>query len=503
MSLWTLIVGLVLLAALVAYVGDVVGRRVGRRHWRLFGLRPRATALLIAVFTGVLIALMAIAAFFFLDTDARKTILEAEQVRQERNHLRDEVKRLQRHVQEFEARAARALGKTEQLERELSAKAEALKHAEEEIDKLQSEKKQLQTEKNRLQTDIEDARKALQEREVELSQVRAEVERVKAERDSLEKEFDILQENQVSLLNDLAKLKQAELDALARAEEAQTKSKEASKELEKAKEKVRAIQNEISSLEEEKQQLLGDIATLDAERKALEDQKRQLQATNRNLQDELAAAKLEIFNLKQDLLKLGQERNAMEQGLEVLSRQLSQSLKDTVLAEVAWREGSSKTALERTVHEAEIQARAEGFRGVLVPEGLPTKDWRPPGVIQARAEGVSLDGKVLLQIRFVPRQRRFAIGQVIAVRELPPPRYQPERTRRALEDLREAAYERLLKSGVLPEKVARSGLSGVALADFQALISDETSNVVAAVVAADDIWTTETPQLIYQILYVP
>jgi len=503
MSLWSLIVGLVLVAALVAYVGDVVGRRVGRRHWRLFGLRPRTTALLIAVFTGILIALMAIAAFFLLDTDARKTILEAEQVREERNQLRGEVERLGGHVQELEARAARALGKTEQLERELSAKAEALKLAEAEIYQLQEEKKQLQQ-------DIEDTRKALQEREMELSRVRAEVERIQAERDSLEEEFDVLQENQVNLLNELGDLKQTELRALARAEEAQQKAKEATEAMEKAQARVQAIQREIDSLEREKQQLLtekqqllGDIATLDAERKALEDQKQSLQATNRNLQDELAAAKLEIFNLKQDLLKLGRERNAMEQGLEVLSRQLSQSLKDTVLAEVAWREGPPEAALERTVHQAEMQARAEGFRGALVPEGLPTKEWRAPGVIQARAEGVSLDGKVLLQIRYVPRERRFVIGQVIAMRELPPPRYQPERTRRALEDLREAAYERLLKAGVLPEKVARSGLSGIALADFQALINDETSNVVAAVVAADDIWTTETPQLIYQILYVP
>ena len=477
-------------------MGDIVGRRVGRRHWRLFGLRPRATALLVAVTTGILIALMAIAAFFILDTDARRTILEAEKVREERNQLRREVERLGGHVQELESRAARALGKTEQLERELSAKAEALKLAEAEIGRLQKEKEQLQQ-------DIDETRKALQAREIELSRVRADVERVQAERDSLEKEFDILQENQVNLLGELEELKQTELKALARSEEAQRKAKKATVALEKVQNKIKIIQREINTLEKEKQQLLGDIATLDAERKALEDQKRRLQTANRNLQDELAAAKLEIFNLKQDLLKLGQERNAMEQGLEVLSHQLSQSLKDTVLAEVAWKGGSPETALERTVHQAEMQARAEGFRGALVPEGLPTKEWRPPGVIQARAEGVSLDGKVLLQIRYIPRERRFAIGQVIALRELPPPRYQPERTRRALEDLREAAYERLLKVGILPEKAAHSGLSGVALADFQALISDETGNVVVAVVAADDVWTTETPQLIYQILYFP
>ena len=496
MSLWSLVAGLVLVAAVVAYAGDVVGRRVGRSHWRLFGLRPRATALLIAVLTGVLIALLAVAAFFFLASDARKTILEAEQVREERNQLREEVDRLSGHVHELEARAARALGRTEKLEHELADKAKALKLAEAEVQKLQDEKAQLQSA-------IEETRKALQDREVELSQLRAEVERIRGERDSLEKEFDVLQENQVTFLEELRKLKQAELDALARADEAQRKAKVAAAESKKAQARVEAIQNEIATLENEKQQLLGDIATLNAERKALEDQKRQLQAAYRSLQDELAASKVEIFNLKQDMLKLNQERSAMEQGLEVLSKQLSQNLKDTVLAEVSWRQGSLQGALERAVHEAEMQARSEGFRGILVPEGLPSKNWRPPGIIQARAEGVSLDGKVLLQIRYVAREKRFNIGQVIALRELPPPRYQPERVRRTLEALRDAAYERLLKAGVLPEKAARNGLSGAVMADFQSLISNQTDDVVVAVVAADDVWTTEEPRLIYQVLYIP
>ncbi|WP_457631927.1 DUF3084 domain-containing protein [Oceanithermus desulfurans] len=496
MSLWTLLVNLLLIAAVVAYVGDVVGRRVGRRHLRLFGLRPRTTALVVAVFTGVVIALLAFAAFFFLASDARKTILEAEKVREERDQLRSEVERLGGHVSDLEARAARALGESERLERELKAKADALKLAEEEIRKLQGEKELLQQA-------VEETRKQLEEREVELGRVRAEVERIGAEREALEREFDALQQGQILLLDDLEKLRQAEADAIKRAEAAQAKTREAEAAAARAEARVSAIQKEIAALEKERQQLLGDITTLDAERKALEEQRDALRLANRRLQDQLAAANQQVFDLKQELLRLEQERSSSERGLEVLRRQLSDSLKDTVLSELVWSSGPLQQALDQAVHLAEVQVRVEGFRGVLVPEDLNSEGWRAPGVIQARAEGVTPDGKVLLQLRFVPKELRFRIGQVIALRELPPPRLQPERVRRSLEDLRETAFERLLKAGVLPERVAAAGLTGAVLADFQAQIRDEVGNVVVAVVAADDVWTTEVPRLLYQVLYVP
>ncbi|HGY10412.1 MAG TPA: DUF3084 domain-containing protein [Oceanithermus profundus] len=496
MSLWSLLFGLLLIAALVAYAGDVVGRRVGRLHLRLFGLRPRTTALLVAVFTGVVIALLAFAAFFFLATDARKTILEAEKVRQERDLLRGEVMRLGAHVNDLEARAARALGESERLERELRAKVEALKLAESEI-------KRLEGEKELLKQAVEEARAQLESREVELAKVRADVERITAERSALEAEFDALQQGQVLLLEELEKLREAEAEALQRAETAQAETQKAEAAASQALARVQEIQKEIAALEKERQKLLGNIATLDAERKALEQQRDNLLQANRRLQDQLAAANQEVLSLNQELVQLAQQRSASERGLELLRKQLSETLKDTVLAEVVWPAGDLQPVLGQVVHLAEVQVRVEGFRGVLVPEDLSSDTWKPPGILQARSAGVAPDGKVLLQLHFVPKERKFRIGQVLAVRELPPPRYQPERVRRGLESLRESALERLLKAGVLPERVAAAGLSGAVLADFQGQIEDEVHNLVVAVVAADDVWTTETPQLLYQVLFAP
>ena len=58
MTFWAILILLVLVAGLVAYVGDLVAKRVGKRHWRFLGLRPKATATLVAVAVTVVLGLV-------------------------------------------------------------------------------------------------------------------------------------------------------------------------------------------------------------------------------------------------------------------------------------------------------------------------------------------------------------------------------------------------------------------------------------------------------------
>ena len=55
---WMLILSLILASAIVAYVGDVVGMRIGKRRISLFWLLPRYTSSVITVFTGILITVV-------------------------------------------------------------------------------------------------------------------------------------------------------------------------------------------------------------------------------------------------------------------------------------------------------------------------------------------------------------------------------------------------------------------------------------------------------------
>src|SRR5260370_31483967 len=49
--------GITIVAGIIAYIGDRVGHQVGRKRLTMFGLRPKYTSTIVAVATGMLIAL--------------------------------------------------------------------------------------------------------------------------------------------------------------------------------------------------------------------------------------------------------------------------------------------------------------------------------------------------------------------------------------------------------------------------------------------------------------
>jgi uncharacterized protein (DUF3084 family) len=86
-----LIVVLVLASGLIAYLGDIVGRRMGRKRLTLWGLRPRHTAIIISVVAGMCITLFTLAAAMAVSSDVREGLTQVGQMRQERTQLQREV----------------------------------------------------------------------------------------------------------------------------------------------------------------------------------------------------------------------------------------------------------------------------------------------------------------------------------------------------------------------------------------------------------------------------
>lgn len=67
---------LVVASGLIAWAGNAVGRRVGKNRLSLFGLRPRTTAQIVSVVTGVLINLVTVGAVLAFSRDARVALFE-------------------------------------------------------------------------------------------------------------------------------------------------------------------------------------------------------------------------------------------------------------------------------------------------------------------------------------------------------------------------------------------------------------------------------------------
>ncbi len=82
------IAALVLIGGLIAWVGDVVGYRLGRKRVSLFGLRPRITAIAIGVFSGIIISLVTIGAMALADKQYRLALWGMDELQGEIGHLR-------------------------------------------------------------------------------------------------------------------------------------------------------------------------------------------------------------------------------------------------------------------------------------------------------------------------------------------------------------------------------------------------------------------------------
>lgn len=75
----------------IAYVGNLVGRAIGRRRLTLFGLRPRYTAQIITIATGMIITVITVATVLLVSRDARQALFQFRTLQEQIEGLRAEI----------------------------------------------------------------------------------------------------------------------------------------------------------------------------------------------------------------------------------------------------------------------------------------------------------------------------------------------------------------------------------------------------------------------------
>ncbi|MGB9613613.1 MAG: DUF3084 domain-containing protein [Candidatus Margulisiibacteriota bacterium] len=123
---------LLLLGGIIAYLGNYIGRYIGKRRLTIFGLRPRYTATAIAVFSGVLIAFFTLLILLLVSQDARMAIFGLEELRKEIKIKSEELEKTNFLMQE-KLLAQKAL-------------EEKLRRAKEELKSIQVAKEKLRRE---------------------------------------------------------------------------------------------------------------------------------------------------------------------------------------------------------------------------------------------------------------------------------------------------------------------------------------------------------------------
>ena len=77
----TLIAVLVFVGGLIAYLGDKIGMKIGRRRLSLFGLRPKHTSIIITIVTGIIISGASIATLTIVSQDVRTALFHMREIK--------------------------------------------------------------------------------------------------------------------------------------------------------------------------------------------------------------------------------------------------------------------------------------------------------------------------------------------------------------------------------------------------------------------------------------
>ncbi len=104
---WFMLVVLAVMGGIIAYLGDKIGSKVGKRKIKILGLRPKYTSILVTIMTGISIAAVTLGVMSVLSENARVALFGMAQLRRQqaeletqRDKLLQEADRLAGEMQE-------------------------------------------------------------------------------------------------------------------------------------------------------------------------------------------------------------------------------------------------------------------------------------------------------------------------------------------------------------------------------------------------------------------
>lgn len=157
------------MAGLIAFIGDRVGMRVGRRRLTLFGLRPRHTSMVITVVTGVLIAAVSLGILTAASNEVRLAIFRIDEIHAVLAENRRQLEALQRELDRRQQALAEAARARDAAIAQRDAAVEERSRAEAQLRQARSLLSQVQKELASARTELADTQKRLEKTRQDLT----------------------------------------------------------------------------------------------------------------------------------------------------------------------------------------------------------------------------------------------------------------------------------------------------------------------------------------------
>lgn len=163
-----LIVVLVIMGGAIAYIGDKLGTKVGKKKLTVFGLRPKHTSILVTIITGFLIAATTLGILTLVSSDVRTALFGMAALKAELGSLSEEV--FKQNGELTVSRAALEAKTKEYLEltQKIKETASQLADISRELDTVAAERDRAATALGKIQTDYAVAKNDLSKAQQEI-----------------------------------------------------------------------------------------------------------------------------------------------------------------------------------------------------------------------------------------------------------------------------------------------------------------------------------------------
>lgn len=185
---------LMLMGGLIAFLGDKIGSKVGKKRMTLFGLRPKYTSVIVTIISGILISFLTVAVLAVVNENVRVALFGLSKLQAQMANLNQEIivknKELDEGKKQLEARNKEYEGVTKKSEKTVK-----------ELERVESQRAYVQSELFSVQN-------AYQEAQAGIRQSAEEIEQLEKTKEELSGNITKLNSEKEALLGNIAAIRE-------------------------------------------------------------------------------------------------------------------------------------------------------------------------------------------------------------------------------------------------------------------------------------------------------
>ena len=147
---------LIIISGLIAFVGDWIGLKIGKKRITIFGLRPHYTAIFITIISGMLIAIISVTILAISSNDVRTALFGMEELKEKLSYLSREVELINTQLFSTKEDLKEKTTELQEMDEKYQTLSEDIKNKTSQLEELSKIREGLIEEKDKLDKEVEE-----------------------------------------------------------------------------------------------------------------------------------------------------------------------------------------------------------------------------------------------------------------------------------------------------------------------------------------------------------